>query len=155
MYSSFTLLSELSFGSFGLPVSFCVSLSTRIVTRSKSILVLSHCRCCAGIKYRPLWHSIFVSHGILGKRKDFFVSEIAFSWAAAEVLVLAVTIFSILQIPKFGNGLIQSGCKECNRVDSALYGEFAIICVSSVLTVCVNFYLFRRAHKVVWQIRDE
>ena len=88
------------------------------------------------------------------KEKMFFVAEIAFSWAAAEVLVLAV-IFSILQIPKFGNGLIQSGCKECNRVDSALYSEFAIICVSSVLIVCVNFYLCRRAHKVVWQIREE
>ncbi|KAI2507657.1 paraquat-inducible protein A [Fragilaria crotonensis] len=86
------------------------------------------------------------------KEKMFFLTEISFSWAAVEVLVLAV-IFSILQIPKFGNGLIQSGCKECNRVDSVLYGEFAILCVSSVMNVCANLYLFLRAHQVVWERR--
>jgi hypothetical protein len=88
------------------------------------------------------------------KEKMFFLTEISFSWAAVEVLVLAV-LFSILQIPKFGNGLIQSGCKECYRVDSALYGEFAIICVSSAMNVCANVYLFLRAHEVVRERRKE
>ena len=83
------------------------------------------------------------------KEKVFFLSEITFSWAAVEVFVLSV-IFSILQIPKFGNGLIESGCAECYRVDSALYAEFAVICVSTALIVGVNIWLFIRAHKVIF-----
>ena len=83
------------------------------------------------------------------KEKVLFLSEITFSWAAVEVFVLSV-IFSILQIPKFGNGLIESGCAECYRVDSALYAEFAVICVSTALIVGVNIWLFIRAHKVIF-----
>jgi hypothetical protein len=60
-------------------------------------------------------------------------------------------MFSILQIPKFGNGLVQSGCTECYRVDSVLFANFAVICVSTVINISVNLWLFSRAHKVVYK----
>lgn len=102
------------------------------------------------------WNSILV--GILYvypmvqsvKEKVFFLTEITFAWSALEVFLLSV-IFSILQIPKFGNGLVQSGCTECYRVDSVLFANFAVICMSTVINISVNLWLFSRAHKVVYK----
>lgn len=81
--------------------------------------------------------------------KAFFLSEITFSWAAIEVFTLSV-IFSILQMPKFGNGLVKSGCPECYQVDSKLLPQFSALCVSTALNVGVNIWLFFRAHKGVF-----
>jgi len=83
--------------------------------------------------------------------KAFFLSEITFSWAAVEVFTLSV-IFSILQIPKFGNGLVDNGCTQCYQVDSRLLSGFAILCVSTALNVSVNIWLFFRAHNGVFAV---
>jgi hypothetical protein len=79
----------------------------------------------------------------------FFVTEILYSWSASEVVVLSV-VFSVLQIPKFGNGLIKGGCKECYVVSSVLYAEFSILCISTLLYMAINFWLLRKAHKCLY-----
>ena len=106
------------------------------------------------------WNSILV--GILYvypmvqsvKEKVFFLTEITFAWSALEVFLLSV-IFSILQIPKFGNGLVQSGCTECYKVDAVLFGNFAVICVSTAMNLSANLWLVSRAHKVVYCTRSK
>jgi hypothetical protein len=85
------------------------------------------------------------------KEKALFLSEITFSWAAIEVFTLSA-IFSILQIPKFGNGLIDNGCPECYQVGSKLRPEFAVLCVSAFLNVGVSLWLFFRAHKAIYSV---
>lgn len=103
----------------------------------------------------PPWNSILFAVLYLlpmtpsRMEKAFFLSEITFSWAAVEVFTVSV-IFSILQMPKFGNGLIDSGCAECYEVDSKLRPEFAVLIVSTILNVSVNIWLFLRAHKGVF-----
>jgi hypothetical protein len=74
-------------------------LFTVVVTPWNSILV--------GILYLfPMVQSV--------KEKVFFLTEITFAWSALEVFLSSV-IFSILQIPMFGNGLVKSGCTECTK----------------------------------------
>lgn len=103
----------------------------------------------------PPWNTVlfavlyFVPMAQKVKEKMFFLAEITFSWAAVEVLTVSV-IFSILQIPKFGNGLVDSGCAECYNVDSKLFPQFAVLCVSTVLNVGVSVWLFLRAHQAVY-----
>lgn len=103
----------------------------------------------------PPWNTVlftvlyFVPMAQKVKENMFFLAEITFSWAAVEVLTVSV-IFSILQIPKFGNGLIDSGCAECYSVDSKLFPQFAVLCVSTVLNVGVSVWLFLRAHQAVY-----
>jgi hypothetical protein len=110
-------------------------LFTVVVTPWNSILV--------GILYLcPMVQSV--------KEKVFFLTEITFAWSALEVFLSSV-MFSILQIPKFGNGLVKSGCTECYKVDSALFANFAVICVSTVINISVNLWLVSRAHKVVYK----
>jgi hypothetical protein len=79
----------------------------------------------------------------------FFIVEILYSWSASEVIALSV-VFSVLQIPKFGNGLIKGGCTECYVVNSTLYAEFSILCISAVLNMAINFWMLMRAHKCIY-----
>jgi len=82
-----------------------------------------------------------------------FASEICFAWSSFEVLTVSA-IFSILQMPKFGNGLIDAGCQECYVVGSRFLPNFAVVCISSVLAVAVNSFLYGRAHKAIYSGRQ-
>jgi hypothetical protein len=103
----------------------------------------------------PAWSTIlfgvlyFCRMGSWLREKVFFLAEITFSWVAIEVFTVSA-IFSILQIPKFGNGLIDAGCKECYQVDSAILPQFGVLVVATLLNVVVIVWLFFRAHKVVF-----
>merc|ERR1712137_184180 len=99
----------------------------------------------------PVWNTVLF--GILylyplgnkWQERIFLLTEITFSWGCVEVLTLSV-IFSVLQMPKFGNGLIDAGCAECYEVDSRILPQFAIICVSTVVNLSTNVWLYRKAH---------
>lgn len=79
----------------------------------------------------------------------FFMGEIAFAWSCAEVLLVS-TIFSVLQMPTFGDGLIEADCSACFVVDTAILPYFAFLCVGSVISVVVNVGLYRKAHHIVY-----
>lgn len=81
----------------------------------------------------------------------FVMGEIAFAWSCAEVLLVS-TIFSVLQMPTFGEGLIEADCSACFVVDTQILPNFAFLCIGSVLSVAVNVWLYRRAHRIVYGI---
>ena len=80
----------------------------------------------------------------------FFLGEITFAWSCAEVLLVS-TIFSVLQMPTFGDGLIDADCNACFVVDTEILGSFAFLCIGSVLNVAVNIFLYRKAHALIME----
>ena len=81
----------------------------------------------------------------------FLLAEISFSWSCCEVLLLS-TIFAVLQLPTFGEGLVESDCDLCFAVDSKIYPEFAVFVVGAAMNVAGNIYLYRKAHKVIFGV---
>jgi len=77
------------------------------------------------------------------------MAEIAFAWSCAEVLLLS-TIFAVLQMPIFGDGLVENDCTACFIITTRILPEFAILCVGTVLNVTVNVWLYRKAHSVIY-----
>jgi hypothetical protein len=82
----------------------------------------------------------------------FFAAEVVFAWSSAEVFVLS-TIFAVAQIPKFGNGLISSGCTLCFVVQSQMLSELSILALGAVLHVVASCWCFAVVHKVIYRDR--
>ena len=106
----------------------------------------------------PLWCSflfgvlfLYPSLTKVWVERIFFMGEIAFAWSCAEVLLVS-TIFSVLQMPTFGQGLIQADCSACFVVDTELLPHFAFLCVGSIISVVVNVWLYRKAHQVIYGV---
>jgi len=83
------------------------------------------------------------------RERVFLLAEISFSWTCVEVF-MGSAIFSVLQIPKFGNGLIDAGCPQCFKVGSKILPAFSILVIASVVQISVNVWLFRKAHRAVY-----
>lgn len=83
--------------------------------------------------------------------RAFFMGEIAFAWSCAEVLLVS-TVFAVLQMPTFGDGLIKADCTACFIVGTAILPNFAFLCIGSFLSVTINVWLYRKAHSVVYGI---
>lgn len=81
-----------------------------------------------------------------------FVSKVSFAWSGAEVFCLS-TIFAISQVPKFGNGLIKSGCVSCYVVDAQLLPELGVLVAAAVTYMVASLWVFRLAHARVFQGR--
>ncbi len=81
----------------------------------------------------------------------FVMGEIAFAWSCTEVLLVS-TIFSVVQMPTFGDGLIEADCSACFVVDTKILPNFAFLCIGSVLSVSTNLWLYRKAHSIVYGI---
>lgn len=79
----------------------------------------------------------------------FNMAEISFAWSCAEVLLLS-TIFAVLQMPIFGDGLIESDCAQCFVVSTKILPEFSLLCIGTVLNVGVNVWLYRKAHRIIY-----
>jgi hypothetical protein len=107
---------------------------------------------------QPVWSSILwvifffgVSSSSYNVQYTVFLSaETAFSWSCAEVFVVS-TIFGVLQLPTFGNGLIESDCQFCFAVTSTILTPFALTVTGTILHVVCNLWLYRKAHKVLFQ----
>ena len=82
--------------------------------------------------------------------KLFVMADIAFAWSCAEVLLVS-TIFAVLQMPTFGDGLIGANCIACYVVSSRFLSDFAYLCVGAVLIVVVNVFLYRKAHVTLYK----
>jgi uncharacterized membrane protein len=82
-------------------------------------------------------------------KRVFMLAEMTFSWSSIEVLLISI-IFSVLQIPSFGSGLIKSGCEFCYQVGSSIFPEFAVLAVASALHVAVSIWLYRQAHEALY-----
>jgi uncharacterized paraquat-inducible protein A len=99
---------------------------------------------CAAVLYAPL-----------PKRRLeqlFAWTEVCFAWSSAEVFCLS-TIFAITQVPKFGNGLIKSGCVSCYVVSAALLPNLVVLIVATVAYVLAFVWLFRLVHPVIFDGR--
>ena len=83
------------------------------------------------------------------QKRVFMLAEMTFSWSSFEVLMISI-VFSVLQIPSFGSGLIKSGCKYCYQVGSSIFPEFAVLAVASALHVAVSIWLYRQAHEALY-----
>jgi hypothetical protein len=106
----------------------------------------------------PVWSSVLWVIFFFGvssssynvQYKVFLLAEMAFSWSCAEVFVVS-TIFGVLQLPTFGNGLIESDCQFCFAVTSTILTPFALTVTGTILHVVCNLWLYRKAHKVLFQ----
>jgi hypothetical protein len=81
----------------------------------------------------------------------FVMAEIAFAWSCAEVLLIS-TIFAVLQMPSFGDGLIDADCSACFLVDTEILSQFAFLGVGTVLNVLLNVWLYRKAHYALYKL---
>jgi hypothetical protein len=103
----------------------------------------------------PLWCSLLfaILYAVPLSQKwtgwTFILAEVAFSWSCAEVLIVS-TIFAVLQLPTFGDGLIEADCSACFVVDSDILPDFAYLVVGAVLNVALNIWLYRKAHRVLY-----
>ncbi|GKY98608.1 hypothetical protein MPSEU_000817500 [Mayamaea pseudoterrestris] len=78
-----------------------------------------------------------------------FWTEVSFAWSSAEVFAVS-TIFAISQVPKFGNGLIKSGCVSCYVVNATLMSTLGVLLAASVTYIFAAVWLFRLVHPVVF-----
>ena len=69
--------------------------------------------------------------------------------SCAEVLLLS-TIFAVLQMPIFGDKLVDSDCTACFLITTRILPEFALLCIGTVLNVAVNVWLYRKAHSIIY-----
>jgi hypothetical protein len=107
----------------------------------------------------PLWCSLLF--GILflypfsksWMERVFFMAEVAFAWSCGEVLLIS-TIFAVLQMSTFGDGLIEADCTACFIVDTQILPGFAYLCVGTVLNVGVNIWLYRKARHAIYGSSD-
>lgn len=98
-----------------------------------------------------LWVSLYVCPMTVQRQRSlFFLSEITFSWSSIEVFVVSA-VFAVLQLPTFGNGLIDAGCDQCYVVGSSIKPEFAILAIGCVWNVIVCIVLYRRAHCALYE----
>jgi hypothetical protein len=79
-------------------------------------------------------------------------SEIIFAWSSAEVFVLCA-IVAVLEIPKFGNGLIKSGCASCYVVNGWLLPELAVSAVGAALGIVASCWLSSLARRALYDGR--
>ena len=87
-------------------------------------------------------------------RWAFVVTEIAFAWNCGEVVVLS-SLFAVLQIPEFGNGIIDAGCDTCFYISSELYASGVIpLLIGCVTNMGVGVWLHRRLHPVLYSDDD-
>lgn len=80
----------------------------------------------------------------------FTMAEVAFAWSCAEVLLIS-TIFAVLQMPVFGDGLVENDCAACFLISTRILPEFSVLCIGTVLNVAVNVWLYRKAHSVIYR----
>jgi hypothetical protein len=105
----------------------------------------------------PLWCSFlfgllfFYPFSKVWAERIFFMGEIAYAWSCGEVLLVS-TIFSVLQMPTFGNGLIEADCSTCFIVDTEILPNFAFLCIGSCFNVAVNIWLYRKAHHILYGV---
>jgi hypothetical protein len=83
----------------------------------------------------------------------FFCAEVSFAWSGAEVFVLS-TIFAVLEIPTFGDGLIDSGCQTCYVVDSMLLAELAVTGVGASASMGAAMLLYQVSHNKLYISTD-
>ena len=109
----------------------------------------------------PLWCSflfliLYTFPGLskIWMERIFTMAEIAFAWSCAEVLLIS-TVFAVLQMPIFGNGLVENDCTACFVITSRILPEFALLCVGTVLNVSMNVWLYRKAHSVIYNPKPE
>ena len=79
----------------------------------------------------------------------FFAAEWAYAWSSAEVLFVS-TIFAVVQIPTFGNGLITSGCTSCYVVDSQLLPTLAVLGAGTLCNMVANCALFSLTQRALY-----
>lgn len=103
----------------------------------------------------PLWSTFLfgllfaIPLSTMWAERIFVMAEIAFAWSCAEVLLIS-TIFAVLQMPTFGDGLIEADCTTCSIIDTQILGAFGVLCVGTIMTITVNVWLYRRAHKIIY-----
>jgi hypothetical protein len=79
----------------------------------------------------------------------FFCAEVSFAWSGAEVFVLS-TIFAVLEIPTFGDGLVDSGCSTCYVVGSKLLAELAITGIGTIASMGAAIWVYLVSHNKLY-----
>ncbi len=79
----------------------------------------------------------------------FFLTEISFGWECVEIFMIS-SIFAVLQIPDFGNSIIQDQCDNCFTVGVEILPQFSVSAIAAVVHVTVNVWLYVKAHRVLY-----
>lgn len=104
----------------------------------------------------PLWNVVlfavlyFKPMASRNQRRLMFITEITFAWGAIEVYFISA-IFSVLQIPEFGTGIIDSGCSTCFEVGAKLLPDYAVISIGAALNFGITLWLVWGAHAVLYK----
>jgi hypothetical protein len=80
----------------------------------------------------------------------FTMAEIALAWSATQVLIVS-TLFAVLQMPTFGEGLINADCSACFVVSTRILPNFAFLAVGGAMIVGTNVFLYRKAHYILYK----
>jgi hypothetical protein len=83
----------------------------------------------------------------------FHAAEFGFAWNCAEVFVIS-TIFAVVEIPNFGNGLIDAGCSACYVVGAELLPELAVMAVGTVINLFAGFWTYVAARRGLYHGRE-
>ncbi len=83
-------------------------------------------------------------------RGIFTLAEIAFAWSGTQVLIVS-TLFAVLQMPTFGEGLINADCSTCFVVSTRILPDFAFLAVGGVMIVGTNVILYHKAHYILYK----
>jgi len=96
----------------------------------------------------------FMPMAARSRRRLLFLTEVTFAWGAIEVYFISA-IFSVLQIPEFGTGVIDSGCSTCFEVGAKLLPEYTVLSIGAILNFGLSLWLIFRAHGVLYEHAPE
>lgn len=81
-------------------------------------------------------------------RRIFTLSEIALSWSAMDVYLVA-SVCSVVQTPNFGKKILEEYCTDCIKIEAEIYPAFSLTCIGAVLNFVVGLWLVKTARGVL------
>lgn len=81
------------------------------------------------------------------------VSEVTLSWSCSEVFLLS-TVLAIKEVPTFGEGLIDTGCSQCYKVDTVFMPEVVSLAIGTATSLLVSLYVMYRAHEAAYSMAE-
>ena len=87
------------------------------------------------------------------QRQVLLMSEIASAWNAIDVLAIGL-LFSIWQIPKIANKIIDVGSTQCYNIESKLKATSSIAFIGAFMHISCCYFLNIQAHKVLYRKKE-
>lgn len=86
---------------------------------------------------------------VTAQRQVLLMSEIVSAWNAIDVLAIGL-LFSIWQIPKIANKIIDVGCTQCYTIESRLKATSSLAFIGAFMYISCCYYLNIQAHRILY-----